>query len=93
MPLKPLSDGQRKVLEVLRAAGARGVLTAELLASPAGSRYSARINELRRMPGCQISTECVRAGSYRFTLLSEPIVEGGEGAAVSQGARRRPFPP
>ncbi len=74
-PLKPLSDGQRKVLEVLRAAGARGVTTSELLDSPVGSRYSARIGELRKMPGCQIRTECVRAGSYRFTLLSEPSVE------------------
>ncbi len=87
-PLKPLSDGQRKVLEVLRAGGKRGVTTAELLASPAGSRYSARIGELRAMPGCQIRTECVRAGSYRFTLLSEPSVEGSGGSAkvVSQGA-------
>ncbi len=71
-PLKPMSKGQREVYEILKAAGDRGITTSEFLSSRCGSRYSARILELRAKFGCQISTERLSQGNYRFRLLSAP---------------------
>jgi len=55
--MKPSTE---KVLVALRAAGGRGVSTGELLHGGCGSRYGARIAELRGM-GCEISTERIPA--------------------------------
>jgi hypothetical protein len=58
-------------LQLLRDAGGRGVTTAELIASGVGARYSARVLELREL-GFGITSERVRDGQWRYTLVSEP---------------------
>lgn len=58
-------------LRLLRDAGSKGVTTGQLLTAGVGSRYSARLRELRER-GYVISSECVRPGQWRYTLLREP---------------------
>ena len=55
------------VLQLLRDAGPRGVTTAALLEAGCGSRFGARVQELRKA-GLTIDVERVREGSYRYTL-------------------------
>ncbi len=79
-PLKGMSDSQARVYKALEAAGDRGITTQEFIQSFAGSRFSARILELRSKFGCQISTERLSANSSRYRLISPPVgVEGGGG--------------
>lgn len=59
------------VLKLLKGAGARGVTTNELLAAGVGSRYSARVLELRER-GYGITSERIRNGQWRYTLVREP---------------------
>ena len=56
---------------LLRQAGERGVTTGELLQAGIGSRYSARLMELRA-DGWVVSAERIRDGAWKYTLLSEP---------------------
>ncbi len=58
-------------LRQLQRAGDRGVTTAEFLGAGVGSRYSARVLELREL-GYVISSERVRDGQWRYCLSSEP---------------------
>jgi hypothetical protein len=63
------------VLDLLRKAGPAGVTTGELLAGGAGSRYGARIKELRER-GFEIESTLERPGSWRYRLAAaepEPI--------------------
>jgi len=61
-----------KALRLLRSAGDRGVTTQDFLLAGVGSRYSARIFELRREFGCDIEEQRQRAGSSRYWLREEP---------------------
>ena len=58
------------VFQLLRDAGSRGVLTEEFLQAGCGSRFGARVQELRD-DGIAVGVECVRSGSYRYTLLPD----------------------
>lgn len=57
-------------LSLLRAAGPSGVTTAELLQAGVGSRYGARLLELREL-GHTITAEREREGSWRYILDTE----------------------
>lgn len=60
------------VLQLLRAAGPRGVTTAEFLEDgQCGSRFGARVQELRDA-GWSIDARRVRAGSHVYVLVREP---------------------
>ncbi len=59
------------LLNVLEQAGARGVTTAEIIQAGVGSRYGARLLELRER-GYVVEAVRVRDGSYRYTLLGGP---------------------
>ena len=58
---------------LLRAAGSRGVTTAEILQAGVGSRYGARLLELREA-GWVVAVSREREGSHRYRLVSEPSV-------------------
>lgn len=59
---------------LLVEAGDRGLTTAELLQAGVGSRYSARLLELREL-GWVIESERIRDGSWRYTLVRKPDVD------------------
>jgi hypothetical protein len=59
------------VYQLLRDAGPRGVTTNDLLLAGVGSRYSARILELREV-GYVIESQRLRDGQWRYTLTHEP---------------------
>jgi hypothetical protein len=59
-------------LSLLQDAGPRGVTTSEFMNAGVGSRYSARVRELRQA-GWSITSERIREGSWRYTL--EPPLE------------------
>lgn len=65
-------------LHLLREAGDRGVTTAEMLQAGVGSRYSARLLELRQ-EGHLIESERIREGSWLYTLTHD-AERGGGGA-------------
>jgi hypothetical protein len=76
-------------LSLLRDAGERGVETAEFLNAGVGSRYGARLLELRN-EGHVIEAERIRNGSWKYTLLSEAGIGAGPsrpslGASVDSG--------
>jgi hypothetical protein len=73
---------RRQVLDLLRAAGTRGVTTAELLEAGVGARYSARLLELRR-EGHVIEAQRVRDGSWRYTLQEHAPTRVGAGNACA----------
>jgi hypothetical protein len=64
-------------LHLLREAGSRGITTAEFLRAGVGSRYSARIMELRQA-GHVIEAERIREGSWRYVLTHDAAVGAGE---------------
>ncbi len=66
---------------LLEQAGERGLTTAELLQAGIGSRYSARIWELREA-GWVIEAHRIRDGSWRYTLLAKPGVLSVEEEAL-----------
>lgn len=84
-------------LHLLREAGERGVTTAELLQAGVGSRYSARILELRT-EGYVIESERIREGSWRYVLTHDaeraagPPATDRNSASRSPGAMGRPGP-
>lgn len=82
MPLRPLSPSQRRVYDLLVKAGAKGVTTQDMILLRAGNRFSARLRELRAMPGCVIRSEQIGRSSFRYTLVSVPDVERGGGRGV-----------
>lgn len=59
-----------RVLQLLVEAGDRGVTTAEFLEARCGSRFGARVQELR-CEGFVIDVRRVRDGSYQYTLCRE----------------------
>jgi hypothetical protein len=59
------------VRHLLCEAGQRGVTTAEFLAAGCGSRFGARVQELRRA-GAVIDVERLRQGAYRYVLRDAP---------------------
>lgn len=67
-----MSTTRRDLLaHLLREAGNRGITTGELLQAGVGSRYSARLLELREL-GWVVEAKRIRDGSWRYTLLWEP---------------------
>lgn len=66
-----MNDSQRKVLDLLEAAGERGATTGELVQLGAGNRFGARIEELRKM-NYIIEAVRERQSSFRYRLLSSP---------------------
>lgn len=68
---KPLQRPTRKALALalLRASGDAGVSTAEFMRAGVGSRYGARLKELRD-EGHHIITTYERQGSHRYFLLT-----------------------
>lgn len=88
---------RQTLLAILEAAGDRGATTAELIQGGVGSRYSARLLELRD-EGYVIQGERVRDGSWRYTLTDSPqeldgppnplgpVEGGGPGALGVSGA-------
>jgi len=70
---------RQRVLQLLRDAGPRGVVTAAFLEGGCGSRFGARIQELRD-DGFAIVARPVRPGQYRYVLVAEPE---GEMTAVA----------
>jgi hypothetical protein len=62
------------VLHLLREAGPRGVTTAEFLQAGCGSRFGARVQELRDA-GHVIGSRRVRAGSHVYVLQSSRLFE------------------
>jgi hypothetical protein len=62
---------REQLARLLREAGDRGVTTGELLQAGVGSRYGARIAELREQ-GWQIESARLRDGAWRYTLISRP---------------------
>jgi len=71
------------LLSLLEAAGSRGVTTAECMSAGVGSRYSARLLELREA-GYTVQSVRERDGSWRYTLLNSPDGEVEQGAGGSQ---------
>jgi hypothetical protein len=90
-----LTESQLRVLRPLRRAGREGLTTNELLAAGAGSRFSARLYELRGM-GFEITERRVKHNQSRYKLAKDIDAERGsslnpdspssESAAVSLGA-------
>lgn len=58
-------------LQLLQDAGGAGVTTGDLMRAGVGSRYGARLKELRD-EGYEIHSERLRGGSWRYILTSEP---------------------
>jgi Helix-turn-helix domain len=59
------------VLQLLREAGEHGVTTAQFLEAGCGSRFGARVQELRDA-GWVIDARRVRVGSHVYVLGQEP---------------------
>lgn len=79
---KPQTGTQRsRVLSLLYAHGKLGATTADFLEARI-PRFSARIEELRKQ-GYEIQTSRERKGSYRYTLVSEPQLDGAPGSHSS----------
>lgn len=57
-------------LSLLEDAGPQGVTTGEFLQAGVGSRYGARLLELRKQ-GYVITSERIRDGSWRYVLVSD----------------------
>ena len=57
-------------LGLLRDAGERGVTTAEFMRAGVGSRYGARIHDLRKQ-GAKVEGEREREGSWRYWLVKD----------------------
>lgn len=72
------------VLQLLRQAGDSGVTTAELLRAGCGSRYGARLLELRKA-GFVITSERVREGQWRYRLTHDAGTAGEATTANEQG--------
>lgn len=64
------------LLHLLQEAGDRGLTTAEIIQAGVGSRYGARLLELRK-EGWVVEAERVRDGSWRYRLVGG--VESGRG--------------
>lgn len=68
-PDPPLKPSARRVLAVLREAGARGCTTHDLCQPHiGGARFGGRLLELRQA-GFEIITSYERAGSHRYQLV------------------------
>ena len=85
-------------LSLLEEAGGRGVTTAGFLQAGVGSRYGARILELRR-DGHVIEAVRLRDGSWRYTLVSDraggtaqPLPAPASAAETCPGAAPPPPP-
>lgn len=74
-PSLPLKPSAQRVLNRLRRGPAT---TSQLLEAGCGTRYSARILELRNL-GYDIESKRVRQGSFLYTLREDPA---GSGAAI-----------
>ncbi len=79
---------RQRVLALLERNPWRGVVTAEFLAEYLPS-YPKRIWELRG-EGYEISSERLRSGSWKYTLLAKPDVERRGGASVLPSGDGRP---
>jgi hypothetical protein len=76
------------VLRLLREAGPRGVTTDEFLEAGCGSRFGARVQELRDQ-GWTIDARHVRTGSHLYVLARQPLALCG----VSEPEPERLFEP
>jgi hypothetical protein len=59
------------LLSLLETAGERGVTIGEIMGAGVGSRYGARLLELREQ-GYVVEAKREREGSFRYTLLATP---------------------
>lgn len=78
------------VEQMLRDAGPTGVTTSQFLRAGAGSRFGARVQELRDR-GFTIPCSRVRDGEFRYVLDAEPVrpnhdAEGGGEGNTSRGS-------
>lgn len=73
------------LLSLLEDAGEVGITTAEILQAGVGSRYGARILELRKA-GHQITSERIRDGAWLYKLDTEVV-------SVGTGGQRGVEPP
>src|SRR5438105_98255 len=72
-------------LHLLREASASGVTTADFLRAGVGSRYGARLRELREA-GHTITAKRERDGSWRYTLNPERDIAPAPTPALSGSA-------
>jgi hypothetical protein len=70
------------LLRLLKDAGSVGATTADLLAAGVGSRYGARLLELRDH-GYVIESRRERQSSFRYILTDEPGVEAPAGRQLT----------
>lgn len=76
-------------LQLLKDAGDDGVTTARFLDEGVGSRYGARIREIRE-EGYEIYAHRLRDGSWRYVLAGDPspAVPAGSTHIQAEGAHR-----
>jgi len=70
-------------LHLLKQAGPGGVTTSEFLVAGCGSRFGARVQELRD-DGYVIPAKRIRDGSYRYTLVTSPAGHAPSKPEVSE---------
>jgi hypothetical protein len=85
-----VSPRQALTLAMLRQTGSQGVTTSEFLAGGCGSRFAARIDQLRRS-GWVITCERVRQGEYRYRLRGRR--DDGDQLRAPDGPRPALFMP
>jgi hypothetical protein len=83
----PLRSSRALIRHLLEEAGDRGVTTAQLLEAGAGSRYGARIHELRHEDGLNITEKPLRQGSSVYKLVGRP---SGHNAPTDTGQATEP---
>jgi hypothetical protein len=74
------------VLSLLREAGDRGVTTGQFIEAGCGSRFGARVQELRNA-GLRIEARPVRAGSHLY-VLQQVSVDADQQSTEQQEAER-----
>jgi hypothetical protein len=77
-----------KVFRLLRDAQPGSVTTHQFIEAGCGSRYSARLFELREL-GCEIVTKRLRQGSASYTLIYAPPGLGSGTASGGTAAESR----
>lgn len=78
-------------LHLLRKAGQRGVTTGDFIRAGVGSRYSARLLELRRL-GHRIESHRIREGSWRYILKPQLDIERGGASDPTDESSPAPSP-
>jgi hypothetical protein len=74
---------RQHVLQLLSEAGPRGVTTGEFLEAGCGSRFGARVQELRDA-GFVVDSRRLRAGAHVYTLQAVPRAAATSDVAVAE---------